>query len=603
MTRSIRCLCLGCILGFAAVLMPCPNSFGAVVRIGTRFIELSTERLEEVRDCMVVDRPYELGTEVEFTLEEGEAAMLNCSPNPYRIKECIIQRVLRPDIIQVIFLNDNGTILYAEGTDVTERSGALRQIGSFPYLSLTTWLPKDRGLAVAFRIETDMAENQELYKQYKEAAPGTMTLTLENWNAVKPPTLTELERISGFVRLWSEVKYNFAFFDQVPELNWDNVLDEYLPRVQKTKSTLAYYRLLSECIARLHDGHTSVWGPTSVPRGDCPVRVRTYQGKALIVQILPAVEIGDHDLRAEFQQANLQIGEELTHVGGRSVKEVFGQDIHPFVFASTPQGRDLKSDPLLFRGEVGSKANLRIKDMNGTSREVTLTRGHYEFQRGSNAFEYRDLEDGIAYVNLPSFGSSEIGDDFANVFPKIRQAQGLILDVRKNGGGSSRHGYAIVSCLIDETIKGSKWKTRQYMPAFRAWQQEEKWYERDARAIKPTQDEPFLGPVVVLTSARTNSAAEDFVVALHAGERAKVVGERTRGSTGQPLMIDLPGGGGARICTKRDSYPDGREFVGVGVIPDVEVCPTPADISTDRDIVLLEGIEEIKRMVNGCSSE
>jgi hypothetical protein len=51
-------------------------------------------------------------------------------------------------------------------------------------------------------------------------------------------------------------------------------------------------------------------------------------------------------------------------------------------------------------------------------------------------------------------------------------------------------------------------------------------------------------------------------------------------------MFDLPGGGKGRICTKRDSYPDGREFVGVGVQPQVAVRPRVADLQAGRDTVL-----------------
>jgi C-terminal processing protease CtpA/Prc len=60
-------------------------------------------------------------------------------------------------------------------------------------------------------------------------------------------------------------------------------------------------------------------------------------------------------------------------------------------------------------------------------------------------------------------------------------------------------------------------------------------------------------------------------------DRGKIVGQPTGGSTGQPLIIGLPGGGSARICSKRDRYPDGTEFIGVGVQHDVEVLPTIAD--------------------------
>ena len=98
----------------------------------------------------------------------------------------------------------------------------------------------------------------------------------------------------------------------------------------------------------------------------------------------------------------------------------------------------------------------------------------------------------------------------------------------------------------------------------------------------------------MLTGPETFSAAEDFVVVLHASKRATVVGERTGGSTGQPLMIDLPGGVKARVCTIHYTYPDGREFVGVGVIPDVEIHPTAVDIATDRDVILEKAVELLK---------
>ncbi|HEY3520547.1 MAG TPA: hypothetical protein VGK80_05835, partial [Rhodanobacteraceae bacterium] len=48
----------------------------------------------------------------------------------------------------------------------------------------------------------------------------------------------------------------------------------------------------------------------------------------------------------------------------------------------------------------------------------------------------------------------------------------------------------------------------------------------------------------------------------------------------------LPGGGSARICVKRDTYPDGREFVGLGIAPQIEVAPTVTDIRDGRDPVI-----------------
>jgi C-terminal processing protease CtpA/Prc len=313
----------------------------------------------------------------------------------------------------------------------------------------------------------------------------------------------------------------------------------------------------------------------------------------VIVEIYPAENIKNPEIRKGLLKADLKVGEEITHIDGRVVKQILEQDIYPYIFASTAQWRDLMAYPKVLNGEYGTKAILRIRGVNGTVREVSLTRAAYRFPK-KREFVFHELDGSTIYVNLPGFGSDAIVDDFDAVFDKISKAKGLILDMRENGGGNSAFGDRIISYLTDKPIEKTRWKTRQYMPAFRAWGEQEKWYQADRQIIEPRKEGSFAGPIVILTGPATFSAAEDFVVPLHASGRATVVGEKTGGSTGQPLIIELPGDGGARICTKRDAYPDGREFVGVGIIPDVEVHPTPADIAADHDVVLEEGIKVLK---------
>ena len=100
-------------------------------------------------------------------------------------------------------------------------------------------------------------------------------------------------------------------------------------------------------------------------------------------------------------------------------------------------------------------------------------------------------------------------------------------------------------------------------------------------------------PLVVLAGHNTASAAEDFLISLDRIKIATVVGDRTFGSTEQPLMLDLPGGGRARICTKRDEYPDGRQFVGYGIEPDIYVESTLDDFLKGNDATLKKGLEII----------
>ena len=79
------------------------------------------------------------------------------------------------------------------------------------------------------------------------------------------------------------------------------------------------------------------------------------------------------------------------------------------------------------------------------------------------------------------------------------------------------------------------------------------------------------------------------------------VGRPTLGSTGQPLFFELPGGGRARICTKRDTFPDGRDFVGPGVLPHVEVALTIEEATGERDVTLERGLEVLRKKIGGSS--
>ncbi len=61
-------------------------------------------------------------------------------------------------------------------------------------------------------------------------------------------TLTENERLVGFINFWTEVKYNFAFFDQVPNLDWQEVLIDYLPKVRNATTNLNITACSKKCV-------------------------------------------------------------------------------------------------------------------------------------------------------------------------------------------------------------------------------------------------------------------------------------------------------------------------------------------------------------------
>ena len=56
-------------------------------------------------------------------------------------------------------------------------------------------------------------------------------------------------------------------------------------------------------------------------------------------------------------------------------------------------------------------------------------------------------------------------------------------------------------------------------------------------------------------------------------------------------MYDLAGDGKTRVCTEKDLFPDGREFVRVGISPNIFVQYTLADYLTGNDPVLQKALD------------
>ncbi|RPI21742.1 MAG: peptidase S41 [Acidobacteria bacterium] len=443
--------------------------------------------------------------------------------------------------------------------------------------------------------------------------------------------LSDSEKIYGLAEFWKEASYNFAYFDHVPQLDWNAAFTEYVPKVLQTKSTKEYYRVLMTFSALLKDGHTNIYPPqevTGVEHYDkAPVAAKAMGHRAIIVNV---------DKRFSDQ---VPLGSEITAVDGIATEEYLKAKVIPYISSSaehalweaamvghSPWGLGLAA------GEPGSEVRFTIRTPDGQEQSVRMVRdadkraaaGQLEMAAPDSApwnrpmIEHRWLEEGIFYVALNSFNDSKIVDRFKQeVVPELPRAKGVVIDIRVNGGGSTGNGTAILDYFVNEPLKGSAWRTREHVAAYKAWatfgSNDEKhvrhlkgnaWHTGEYHEFKPTDTVKFLVPVVVLISVYTGSAAEDFLIFIDGLDRFTTVGEPTVGSTGQPLQFELPGGGRGRICTKRDTYPDGRDFVGYGVKPEIPVERTPASLVGKDDPVLKKGVEVLKeKMIRRAASE
>jgi hypothetical protein len=428
--------------------------------------------------------------------------------------------------------------------------------------------------------------------------------------------LTGEQKLFGLSLFWKEVSYNFAHWESTGDLDWDLAYREYIPRVLATRNDFEYYQEMQRFCALLKDGHTNVWMPAGLfkkHRGRLPILLTEVDKRAIVrnVDVLLADQI--------------PIGTEILEIDGRPIKAMIEEDVIPLISTSAPHiywdtaVRSLSSvgAGILF-GPKGSIARLKIRKPDNQVEVLDVPRDHYERTVEWHApiakvprSEFRMLDDRVAYMALNDFSSAEIVDEFRSKLPDLAGAKAIIIDLRNNGGGNSYNSSAIVGHFTTEPFKGASWRTPIHDAVFRAWGKASDKYEslqkyRDYyfghvyRSVEATEHQPsdgikLIAPTLVLIGRKTASAAEDFLIMADEIDHMTTIGEPTHGSTGQPLSLELPGGGSARISAKRDFYPDGREFIGSGVQPDILVKLTVADIQADRDTVLEKALDHLAR--------
>lgn len=409
------------------------------------------------------------------------------------------------------------------------------------------------------------------------------------------PRLTEDEKVAGLSKFWSEAKFNFAFFDRLPDLDWDKLYMEYLPQVRAAATTADYYRVMMRFAANLHDGHSFVLLPQQLfaAFGAHPdIETARIEGKVLVVAADPA------------QAPGIRTGDEIAAIDGMDVEAYVRRNIAPYVTGFTPQEQtDRAYGRMLLTGDVARPATVTLRHADGTETRAVLARKvdaappnvpmPLQFRISMDNSAFRRIGR-IAYLDVPTMMNDSGAAQLRAHFAEVMAADGLIIDLRKNGGGNSDSGYKILAMLTDKPFATSRWRTINYRGAYRAWGNIPGWSRFPADMASPDPALHYAGPVVVLTGGHTFSAAEDFAVAFDAMRRGTIIGEPTAGSTGQPLFFALPGGGRAVICAKDDSYPDGKRFEGVGVQPQIAAAPTVATVRAGQDAVLGRAIDFLK---------
>jgi len=400
-------------------------------------------------------------------------------------------------------------------------------------------------------------------------------------------TISRENKLYALSMIWKEADYNFVFFDKQPQLNWDSLYMAYIPKILDTKNAYQYLEVLDSFLGSLNDGHTSVlvnqffYNDIDSP----PIHYVKQYGKLFVTAI-------DESLVDQ-----IPIGSEIEALDGKKWSAL-NRDYNWYGFKNT-------------------SVELSLKLPNGKAKKISVNRNANTRARakilkwvpappvsGAKDFEYKSLSSEVAMVTLNSFSNAEIVDDFKKALPEIRKHKNLIVDIRRNDGGDDAYAIEIAKYLTDKPyLVGSMWSARTNNSAKKAWASSDKMYK------KTNLDDPYLTrnswerhpgdtisisdtihrlkmPVYILTSKKTFSAGEDFLIYLNGSKNILKIGQNTSGSSGQPLIFDIPGGFTVRICAKRDAFPDGTDFIGIGVKPDIYVEPFFSLTGEEKDVEL-----------------
>lgn len=383
-------------------------------------------------------------------------------------------------------------------------------------------------------------------------------------------TATVEGRLAVFDDVWETIQERY-YDPSFGGIDWPAKRNLFRPAAGRAANTQEFYDVLRQMISSLKDAHTRVyspdekfdwWSPRFVTIG---VTVRDVQGTPTIIYIEPNSAASQSDMRA---------GDLITSIDNLPVADFIAHRMRQTGAANDSNTR-FRTVATLFDGIAGTSVKLGWTTRNGKQKSVTLQRYWSQRQLGFN----NQRKGKIAVLRLDAFTQS-VALDFSKALPEILQgAEGIVLDLRGNGGGDAEAMADVASLFLDDGTNLGKFADRSgasfELQTFskRLWR---------IPGLLPTKL-----PLVVLTSETTSSAAEILVATFQDRHRARVIGAETCGCV---LAIRhrhaLPDGGVLDVSEFDYRTALGQRLQGVGVKPDKTPPLTRADVYARRDPAL-----------------
>ncbi len=390
--------------------------------------------------------------------------------------------------------------------------------------------------------------------------------------------LTPRDRKEVFEKIWREI-HDHYYDPSYNGADWNEVHERYAPLVDATKNDQEFYALMSQMTSELHDAHTRFnspeqWRNFRRQQGvTVGFTVDDVDGKTVVTSVTPGSDAA-HD--------GIEPGMVVLRVNDTPVAERIAEIQKKRLPSSSERATRWFIYNRVFAGPADMPVKVALQRADGSVVEVSVQRQVYS---AAPEVTTHVLPSGNVYIRFDGF-QHPITKEFRQALQKNRDAPGLIVDLRRNGGGDLAVLLPIAGYFFGKRTLFAKDSTRtgkplsSYVGLFKLPLQ--LYVGRPGEQI-------YSGPVVILVDAHSASSSEVFAAGMQDTLRAKIIGSQ---SCGCVLGIAKPrvmkGGGVLEMSEVLWFSPKGRKLEGTGIIPDKIVVPSVADLQRRRDPVLAE---------------
>ena len=365
-----------------------------------------------------------------------------------------------------------------------------------------------------------------------------------------------------------------TFFPGLSQKKFDADYQLYLETIFHSDERREFDLKSMALVATLHDGHSWFYDNWLDRSYGQPIGILAYPLTGQWTVVRSAL-------------SSIHVGDVITAIDNAPIQDFFARN-RIYVSASSDRDAGLSffDTPAIFPE--------RFTITLGDGRKIPIDRAN-----DKKAPPPPDKTDGrwvvektVAYIKVPTFHGIETQAQALELLRQFHDAQTLILDVRGNPGlgdpGALQHAL-MVNPYQDWNESASEHGgglLRSYSLGYPG---------HSTLTLSDTVIEPhetaYSGRMILLTDRICSCACEDFVMPFKFAKRATLVGETTAGTYSMTRHIDFDNGMILNIAAVHHTFPNGSQFEGVGITPDIPVEITPEDLRAGRDRVLERAIE------------